>query len=125
MRGLRASKRLVFFFDLDAEPLVDAGVPALRSAAPVRVACRPASRGLMAEAAYRLCKLAIGGGLAEARGDDGIGASTLFGVGHLAREDLLEFLGRHAGSAQHTLRLQEGRRADDDGLVDPPAARLI
>ena len=45
-------------------------------------------------------------------------AHTLFGVRHLAREDLLEFFRRHAGTSQHALALQIGTGADDNARID-------
>src|SRR6476661_6185156 len=42
---------------------------------------------------------------------------TLFFVGHLARMQIVEFLGRHAGTRQHPFTLDMGWRADDDNCV--------
>jgi hypothetical protein len=50
--------------------------------------------------------------------NDEIGFPALLGIGHLAGEQLVELLGRHAGPLQNARALRVGRSAADDDDVD-------
>ena len=66
----------------------------------------------------QLIDLAFGVGDRAARIHNEVGATALFFVRHLARDQLFQLLRRHTRAGEHALRLDCGRRADDGNSVN-------